>query len=358
MLNPGFTLTALLVFATAAVLTRVVMRLGIHDVHDRRWSHERSTPSGAGVAIAAAFTVGVTVLYGTAPSNPGAGVFPDEFVAFAALAAVVAAAAFLDDLFGLPPVSKLLPQCAAACLFAVYIAHIEMTFIPGVGQVSLGLWGYGLTVLWIVFFMNAFNFMDGIDGISGGAAVIAAVFVGVIAFGENARFVVILCLCLGPAVTGFLIFNFPRARVFMGDAGSQFIGFVLASLSVFGQSGGSGRLSVYLVPVILYPFIFDVVVTLFHRALRGRNILMAHREHLYQIAVRLGAGHVHVSLAYFVLFALGGALALGVQAAGPGAGLLVAAALFPVYCVMAGVIYRRAVRARVIEPVFGFTADD
>lgn len=358
MLTPGSVLAAVLVFATAAVLTRAMMRLGISDVPNSRSNHDRPMPNSGGAAIAAAFAAGAGAFYWLPLSTPGADVFPDTFVAFTALAAAVAAAGFLDDLFAVAPVSKLLAQCAAAALFAVYIAHIETIFMPGLGWMSLGLWGYGLTVLWIVFFMNAFNFMDGINGIAGGAAVIAAVFLGIIAAGENAGFVVILCLCLGPAVMGFLMFNFPRGRIFMGDSGSQFIGFVLASLAVFGQSAGGGRLSVTLVPLILYPFIFDVVVTLFYRAVRRRNVLDAHREHLYQIATKLGAGQVQVALAYFVLIALGGGLAVGAQAAGAGAGLLIAAAAFPAYCIAAVIIHRRGVRAGVIEPLFGSAADD
>jgi UDP-N-acetylmuramyl pentapeptide phosphotransferase/UDP-N-acetylglucosamine-1-phosphate transferase len=200
--------------------------------------------------------------------------------------------------------------------------------------------------------MNAFNFMDGINGIAAGCAVVACLFLGFIAASENANFVVISCLCLGAASLGFAIYNFPEGRIFMGDAGSQFIGFVLASLAVFGKSVDEARLSIYLVPVIFSPFIFDVVITLIYRALRGQNILKAHRDHLYQIAIKLGASHVQVSGAYFVLTGICGAVAIAVQAADPMGRLQLIAALFPVFGVLAALVYRAGLKAGVVEPLF------
>ncbi len=324
--------------------------LDIRDVPNRRSSHERPTPKSGGVAIAVAFVAGLIAIYWLQSlPRSGMGMYPARFALFAALASIIAAVAFLDDLFDLPLFSKLIAQFGAAVFFAISISHIETIIFPGMGEVSLGLWGYGLTVLWIVFFMNAFNFMDGINGISAGSTVVATIFLGSIAASEGAYFIVVSCLCLGAAALGFMIFNFPHGQIFMGDAGSQFIGFVMASLAVFGESVEPARLSIYLVPVIFFPFIFDVVVTLIYRALRGQNILRAHREHLYQIAIKLGASHEQVSLAYFSLVALSGGVAVAVQSADPAQRLLLIAALFPVYSILAGIVYRLGLKARVVQ---------
>ncbi len=351
--NLGFSLTGAVVLVVAALLTRAMIWLDIRDMPNRRSSHDRPTPKSGGVAIAVAFVFGLIALYWLQSlSQPGMGMYPSQFALFAALASVIAAVAFLDDLFDLVPFSKLIAQFGAASFFAIYIAHIDTIILPGMGPVLLGTGGYVLTVVWIVFFMNAFNFMDGINGIAAGSAVIACLFLGFIAASEDAYFVVISCLCLGSAALGFLVYNFPHGRIFMGDAGSQFIGFVMASLAVFGKSVDEARLSIYLVPVIFFPFIFDVVITLVYRALRGQNILKAHRDHLYQIAVKLDASHVQVSLAYFVLIGLCGVVAIAVQAADPTGRLLLIAALFPVFFVLAGFVYRLGLRARVVEPFF------
>jgi len=349
---------AVLIFAGSAALTRAMIGLGVKALPNHRSSHDEPTPSSGGVAIALAFSAGLMVLYGLEPqAGMRFGMDGARFALFMGLSLLVALVSVIDDVWGAPPASKFIAQCLAALAFVIFIGRIEMLDFLGRGEISLGLWGYGLTVLWIVFFMNAFNFMDGINGIAGGGAVVAAAFLGCIAFVQGSEFVVFACLALGAAVLGFLVFNFPAGRIFMGDTGSQFIGFVFAGLAVIGNAlppggGVQTKLSILLVPVLFFPFIFDVLLTLVYRSLRRQNITQAHRDHLYQIGIRLGASHVAVTSLYVGLFALCGLAALYVQRVDAAGRFWIVSGLFLGFSAGAARVYRAGLKGGVVAPLY------
>ena len=137
----------------------------------------------------------------------------------------------------------------------------------------------------------------------------------------------------------------------MGDSGSQFIGFMIASLAILATSAKSNPISPYFVPILFAPFIFDVVLTLIYRAARKENVLRAHREHLYQIGTKLGASHTQVSMVYFALTGLSGAVAFFVDVSLTMTALLLVLALFLVLCILAVLTYRAGLRAGVVEPL-------
>jgi len=177
-------------------------------------------------------------------------------------------------------------------------------------MVDLGWLGYPLTVIWIVALTNIFNFMDGMDGLAGGVAVIVAVFLCIVTYIEGSFFVYILCYVLAASAAGFLVFNFPRARLFMGDVGSQFLGFSFAALAVIAAEIDASRTSFLVVPLLFFNFIFDTVFTVCRRALRGEKVTQAHRTHLYQLLNRIGWSHVRVSGLHFFMTAAQGVGAL------------------------------------------------
>ena len=111
---------------------------------------------------------------------------------------------------------------------------------------------------------------------------------------------------MAASAAGFLLFNFPKARLFMGDVGSQFIGFAFAALAVIAAEIDASRTSFLVVPLLFFNFIFDTIFTLLRRALRGEDITQAHRTHLYQLLNRIGWSHVQVSLLHFLMTALQG----------------------------------------------------
>lgn len=307
-----------IIFMGSAALTWLMIRLNISDVPNARSSHDRPTPKSGGVAIAAAFFAGLGGLYllsGTArlPS--------DQFAMFLLTSGILFAAALTDDLIGLRAIVKFSVQFVCALLFSLYVAHIDVMAFPALGMVEFGAAGHLISVLWIIFFMNAFNFMDGINGLAGGGALIAVGFLALIAFFSGAHFVYLSALCLFGAMLGFFVFNFPHGRIFMGDTGSQVTGFVLSGLALIGARGDIGQVSVMVAPALFGCFLFDVLATLAYRYFRGQRLSQAHREHLYQISNRLGFSHQRVSHIYFGLFVLNGIFAVLIQAAEPGARL-------------------------------------
>ncbi len=306
------------IFLISAALTWVMIRFNIADVPNDRSSHIRPTPKSGGVAIAVAFFAGLVGLYllsGTARLPGG------QFAMFLVTAGVMFAAALTDDLIGLRALVKFSMQFICALLFSLFVAHIDMLAFPVFGNVALGAFGHGITVLWIIFFMNAFNFMDGINGLAGGGALIASVFLAGIAFFSGAHFVYLSALCLSGAVLGFFVFNFPNGRIFMGDTGSQVIGFVVSGLAVIAARADIGQVSIMVAPALFGCFLFDVLVTLCYRFARGQKLGEGHREHLYQISNRLGFSHKRVSLIYFGLFIMNGVFGALIQNAEPAARL-------------------------------------
>ncbi len=351
-------LSLAVVTATVAVsvaLTRGMIAVGIADLPNERSSHDRPVPKAGGVAVAVAFVAGL----GALALVLGGGGWPasgERLAGFLGLAAAVAGFGLLDDLFGLAARTKLVVQTALALAFSILVARIEQVTLPGLGTIALGPLGHLATVLWLVGFMNVFNFMDGINGIAGGAAVIAAVALGLIAAAAGAGLVAAASLVLIGALIGFLPFNFPRGRIFLGDTGSQFIAFALAALAVLGSAKAGDKISIFVVPMIFYPFVYDVAATLVHKLRVGRPLFAAHREHHYQLLVRMGWSHAAVAGLYFALVAAHGVAAWALQGTDPALRLAWMAAPLPGYLVWTALLYRAARRARV--PGFGKIMSD
>jgi UDP-GlcNAc:undecaprenyl-phosphate GlcNAc-1-phosphate transferase len=154
------------------------------------------------------------------------------------------------------------------------------------------------------------NFIDGLNGLAAGVTLVAATFLAVIAATHDGWFAYFAALLLAAGVLGFLPFNFPRARIFMGDVGSQFCGFILAMLGVVASRFEGVELSFLIVPMLLSGVLYDVGFTLARRTLAGERITEAHRGHLYQVAARAGVPAPVVSMIHMGFAAFGGGVAL------------------------------------------------
>ncbi|MEE2997340.1 MAG: glycosyltransferase family 4 protein [Pseudomonadota bacterium] len=301
-------LVAVALFALSVMVTFLVVRLKILDEPNHRSSHDQPIPSTGGLAIFSVFVCGfiiVWLIYNDARLSTY------NLIGFAIAASFVALVGFLDDLKRLKTFKiKLVAQIVAATLLVAFGVVISRISLPVMGAFDLGWLGYPLTVIWIVALTNIFNFMDGVDGLAGGVAVVVAVFLCIVTYIEGSFFVYILCYVLAASAAGFLIFNFPRARIFMGDVGSQFLGFSFAALAVIAAEIDASRTSFLVVPLLFFNFIFDTVFTLCRRALRGEKVTQAHRTHLYQLLNRIGWSHVRVSVLHFLMTAAQGVGAL------------------------------------------------
>lgn len=298
----------------SAALTWLMLKARIMDVPNQRSSHVRPVPNGGGVAIVVTFFAGYAAL-----AILGNTRVADSHMAGFALAALgIAAVSFADDLSLIPTfLLKLAAQILAATILVAFGIVFRHWSLPWIGVIDLGGWGYPLTVIWVVALTNFVNFMDGLDGLAGGTCAIAALFLGLATSAEGSLFVYLFCYVLAAGALGFLVFNFPRARIFMGDVGSQFLGFVFAALAVIAAEHDASRTSFLVVPLLFFHFIFDAVFTIVRRALRGENVTQAHRSHLYQLLNRSGWTHAQVSLLHFAFATLQGLGALAMIRLGP-----------------------------------------
>ena len=295
---------AIVLFALSVSATFLVRRLKILDEPNHRSSHDQPIPSTGGVAIFLVFVFGFTAVWLVSDE---ARLSTYNLAGFALSVSVIALVGFLDDLKKLKTFKiKLAAQVFGAIVLLAFGIVINRVSVPFFGTIDLGWFGYPLTLIWIVGLTNIFNFMDGLNGLAGGVAVTVATFLCIVTYFEGSFFVYIICYVLAASSSGFLIFNFPRARVFMGDVGSQFLGFTFAALAVIAAEIDASRTSFLVVPLLFFNFIFDTIFTLCRRALRGENVTQAHRTHLYQLLNRIGWSHVRVSVLHFFMTALQG----------------------------------------------------
>jgi UDP-GlcNAc:undecaprenyl-phosphate GlcNAc-1-phosphate transferase len=331
-----------ILFVAAVLVTRYMLKRQILALPNHRSSHETPTPSSGGVSIVLITLSGYLAYYfigGSTTNWP-----PVMGVVIGSL--VVAIVGFLDDLDRLPSFkTKLLSQIVAvAILFACGLV-VDRISLPWIGSVELGLWGYLVTLIWVVGLTNAFNFMDGLDGMAGSTAIVAAAFFAFIAFSLGSISIFVVSYIVAASVFGFLLYNFPKARIFMGDVGSQFLGFLFAALAVLALKTGESPITIWVMPLLFFHFIFDTAYTFARRLRTGEVVTDAHRSHLYQLVNRLGWSHPKVSLLYAGMCASQGIAAIWfVSMSGIGQSLMFLA-LFLLHAVYLLIVIRAA-RAR------------
>lgn len=298
-LIPLFVLAAALAWIGTLLARRFAIAAQVLDVPNARSSHTVPTPRGGGLAIVLVVLAGL-----------GAGVATGSLSAELALtlapgAASLALVGWLDDRGGVSVPARLVIQIGAAA-WAVY----RVGPVPVAGA-SLGPLDAALSVLFVVWVTNLFNFMDGIDGIAAGQALtVAGLLALAFAGGASAPLAWSSALIAGAAL-GFLVWNWTPARIFMGDVGSLFLGYLLACLGLLGARDGTLRFSGWMVLMAL--FLLDATVTLVRRMVRKERWSEAHKSHAYQRAVQAGRSPgtvtavvmlVNVGLGILVLAAL------------------------------------------------------
>ena len=310
--------------ATTALVLKVARRWRLLDRPKGHSSHCSPTPTLGGLGIVAGFWVGLALWSWLSPDMGVDGQRSALIVASLLLLVFV-----LDDVGEpLSVIKKAAIQVAVTAAWLALGPRLEWVPIPGWGSMELGVWSWPLTALWLVALMNAFNFMDGIDGLAASEAVSAGTFSCLCMVLVGSEWAAMAAVAAAAAL-GFLLLNAPPARIFMGDVGSQFLGFLFAVLGILGQRTG---LPVWAMVGILYYFLFDVTFTLVRRAHRGENLVCAHRQHLYQRLARRGWGHARIDGAMLGVNVLSGSgvyVLLSGHVLG-GVVLLAAAALTPV----------------------------
>lgn len=274
------------------LLRRYALARSIMDIPNARSSHSVPTPRGGGVAIVLAFLAALAWMWGQ-----GLVESPAALAMFGA-GAFIAVLGFLDDHGHIAARWRLLGHFAASAWALFWLGGLPPLTLFG-AQLQMGWLGHILALFYLVWLLNLYNFMDGIDGIASIEAITTCVGACLLYLWVGAPGLVAAPLVLAAAVAGFLLWNFPPARIFMGDAGSGFLGIALGVLSLQAAWASSGLFHAWL--ILLGVFVVDATVTLVRRLLRGDKVYEAHRSHAYQYASRRYGRHLPVTLAVLAI---------------------------------------------------------
>lgn len=287
-------LAGVMSFVLTGLLRRYALARSLMDIPNERSSHTMPTPRGGGVAIVLTFLTSLILLELFDAHLNGL------FWALFGAGAWVMLIGFIDDHRHIPARWRLLLHFVGAGWALIWLSGLPPLPVFGV-TLDLGWLGHIIAAVYLVWLLNLYNFMDGIDGIAGIEAVTVCLG-GVVLYllSPVGDFIWMLpMLLLAAAVVGFLFWNFPKAKIFMGDAGSGFVGIVLGILSI--QAAWIMPELFWAWVILLGAFVVDATATLIRRVLRGEKFYEAHRSHAYQYGSRKFKGHVPVSLAFGVI---------------------------------------------------------
>lgn len=275
-----------------AGLRRYALARSVIDVPNARSSHTVPTPRGGGVAIVLTFLLAIVglMLSGTEHIH--------TLLALGGAGALIAVIGFMDDHGHIAARWRLLGHFIAAAWMLGWLGGLPPLVLFG-WTLDMGWLGGLLAALYLVWLLNLYNFMDGIDGIASVEAITACLGAAWLYWLGGLGGTAVLPLLLAAAVAGFLYWNFPPAKIFMGDAGSGFIGIVLGGLSL--QAAWVSPPMFWCWLILLGVFIVDATYTLVRRLLRGDKVYEAHRSHAYQFASRAYGKHLPVTAAVAVL---------------------------------------------------------
>ncbi len=259
----------------------------ILDIPNERSSHSVPTPRGGGLAIVVTWYAGISILFFSGDLS--------SKLYFALLSGILLAAiSLLDDVIHIRPVIRLSVQFITVVLSFVLLNGIQPLFFNG-KELLPTIILYTFTIVGVVWFINLYNFLDGIDGYASVEA-IALAFALFLITGQSINLIFIA------SVSGFLIWNWPKARIFMGDVGSTQLGFTIAVLGIYYHN--EQKLSVIYWLILTAPFWFDATLTLFRRWRNKENLSQAHRKHIYQRLVQSGFSHLKVDILLSLLNAV------------------------------------------------------
>lgn len=270
-----------------AVLRRYALHRSIIDFPNARSSHTVPTPRGGGLSIVVAF-LAVIPFFGWAQLVPW-----QTLIALGGAGGLVAIIGFMDDHGHIPARWRLVGHFSASAWALFWVGGLPPVNIFG-WTLDIGWIGHVLGVLYLVWLLNLYNFMDGIDGIASIEALCSCLGACLLYWIGGFDGIYWLPLILAMAVSGFLYWNFPPARIFMGDAGSGFLGIALGVISLQAAWISPQLLWGWL--ILLGVFIVDATFTLMRRLMRGEKVYEAHRTHAYQYASRKAGRHLPVTL--------------------------------------------------------------
>lgn len=288
-----FSAIALSALGTALVL-RQQWRWGMDAPDKKRKQHEKTVSRVGGLPIFLTLSSGFVFMAWRFPQ------FIENWWPIILTNSLIFAVGFIDDLKPLGAKVKLLGQVGVACIvYALGISIDVLTNPIGDYHIDLGWWGFPVTILWLVTIPNIVNLIDGMDGLATGFGMFLCITLAIVGHYALNPEVVTISIIMGGALTGFLVFNFPPARIFLGDGGAYLIGFFIASVSLFTSNKGTIIAALLVVIIALGVPILDTLFAIIRRAIRGVPIFRADAEHIHHRLLHIGFSKARALVAIY-----------------------------------------------------------
>jgi len=292
----------LLTYFATPIVIRAAYAIGALDHPEDRRIHKKSTPNIGGLAIFFGFII--VTIFSLELSR--------EVLGLILGSTLMLIMGFVDDIVGLKAAPKLIAQITGALILIYFGISINFLTNPteATSVFTLGWLAYPLTILWIVGITNAINIIDGIDGLAAGVVAISAAVIAAVAFLTGRPQILPLALYLEASSLAFLRYNFSPAKIFMGDTGSQFLGFTLAGIAIIGTLKSAALISLLIPALAVGVPLFDTAAAIIRRTKNKKPIAMADKEHLHHFFLNLGYNQRQVVLIMYGLNTILGLLAI------------------------------------------------
>ena len=293
----GFMTAFLISYGITPAVIKFAHYIGAIDVpKDNRRMHTKPIPRLGGLGISIAFMVSALIFGG----------IHREIIAIIVSSIIIVVTGMFDDTKSLKALTKLILQIICACVVIFSGVKIEFLGNPFTGElIWLGFLSVPITLFWIVGITNCINLIDGLDGLAAGISSISAITLAVVSFLNGYQSYAVIFLCLAGSSIGFLPYNFNPAKIFMGDTGSLFLGFILSVMSIEGTVKTATLIAVIVPVLALAVPIFDTTFAIIRRKLAGRPVMEADKGHLHHRLLAMGFSHKHTVL---LLYAVSGIL--------------------------------------------------
>lgn len=342
--------TMFLSILTTPLVIRWAKARGAVDAPGLRKIHAKAVSRVGGIAIVfATMTLIVAILF---MDNNVGDAFGGNYVQMAVLLAGAMAmftVGLIDDLRGVRARHKFLVQLAAAVALCLAGGRIDKVSLGSLGVISTGEWGWLLTIVWIVGVTNAVNLIDGLDGLAAGICLIASGAVAIFAIYTEQMLLAVIMLALLGSLAGFLFLNFNPARVFMGDCGSLFLGFMIAGSSVMCAAKANSLKGIALPALVLGVPILDTLFSMLRRILQRRSMFAPDQGHIHHRLLAMGLEHHEVALLIYIITAISASVGLLMI---PTRGLPTVA-IFGAGCLMLFIVFRAIGAVRIRETFKG-----
>ena len=272
-----FILSLVITYMLIPFIKKIAPSIGAVDHPDSRRINKEPVPNIGGIAIYLGFTISLIT---TVPGQLLKGILLGG--------TFILLLGFIDDLYEISPLWKLAGQITAASILIISGIQIEFITNPFGGMIYLGYWGIPLTILWIVSITNTVNLIDGLDGLAAGVSVIAVITLFFVSIQEGQGSTAVLALALAGSSLAFLKYNFHPAQIFMGDSGSMFLGYTLASISVAGALKSAAAVTLIVPVLALGVPIFDTIFAIIRRLYNSKPIGEADKGHIHHRLLALG----------------------------------------------------------------------